>query len=276
MSDALANICAVLTRPQDKNGALAQRLQNEGMRVIQAPALLITPVLDVLAPGHTPDCYDLVMFVSSNAVRCYLRAWRRLYTKATWPSSTLAAAVGGATACALQAMGDIPAHAILYPDDESSSQDSESLWALLEGRASSMKRALIVRGETGRDWLGERLEQAGVAVDRLAVYRRGPSVWHPDQSSALRECFEAGCTGIFLLTSSEGVEAVADNMRRLALWHEWERSHFVAIHQRIAARLQSVLAASGKVEPPRVKICQPGEESVFRAMLQTAVCTASS
>ncbi|MOA18850.1 Uroporphyrinogen-III synthase [compost metagenome] len=33
-------------------------------------------------------------------------------------------------------------------------------------------RLLILRGEGGRDWLGERLRERGVAVDYLSLYRR--------------------------------------------------------------------------------------------------------
>ncbi len=273
---ALSNICAVLTRPQSKNDLLARRLSARGMQVIQAPALCIRPLPDPTDPARLPDCYDLVVFVSSNAVRYYFEGLRRSQAHGAWPAATLAAAVGGATAQVLCMQGRLPDHAVLHPQDDAAAQDSESLWPLLAQRLHMIRRALIVRGETGREWLGERLEQAGVAVDRLAVYRRTPAVWPPGQLQALDAMYTCADACIFLLTSSEGVDAVAENMRRHGLEQAWSRSRFVVIHERIAARLQLVLMASGKVEPPVIKVCQPGDEPVFQAMLQMAMCTASS
>jgi hypothetical protein len=65
-------------------------------------------------------------------------------------------------------------------------------------------------------------------------------------------------------------------MLRLGLAHQWKQALFVVIHERIATRLQSVLAASGKVEPPVVKICHPGDEPALQAILALASHTASS
>jgi uroporphyrinogen-III synthase len=66
--------CAVLTRPDDSNRALASMLQARGVQVLQAPALEISRIPGVVGAGQSPACYDMVVFVSGNAVRAYLLA----------------------------------------------------------------------------------------------------------------------------------------------------------------------------------------------------------
>ena len=55
--------------------------------------------------------------------------------------------------------------------------DSESLFACIEAafggaQALAGKRVLIVRGDGGREWLAERLREAGADVTLVAAYRR--------------------------------------------------------------------------------------------------------
>ena len=267
--------CAVLTRPDDSNRALAGMLQARGVQVLQAPALEISRIPGVVGAGQSPACYDMVVFVSGNAVRAYLLALAEAGLRG-WPAATIAAAVGAATGQVLRDSGEIPDNMILYPDPALDGQDSESLWRALGDRVGTLRRVLIVRGASGREWLGERLEAAGVCVDRLAVYHRSPAIWSRRERSVLENMFASGKPCIFLLTSGEGVDAVHGNMLRLGLAHQWKQALFVVIHERIATRLQSVLAASGKVEPPVVKICHPGDEPALQAILALASHTASS
>lgn len=267
--------CAVLTRPDDRNRSLASMLETRGVQVLQAPALNISRIPGAVGARQAPACYDMAVFVSGNAVRAYLQALDEMGLQ-EWPGTTIAAAVGAGTGQALRDSGRIPQSMILYPDPALGGQDSESLWSALADRLDALRRVLIVRGSSGREWLGQRLEAAGISVERLAVYQRSPAIWTQRERSALEAMFVSGKPCVFLLTSGEGVEAVHDNMRRLGLERQWAQARFVVIHERIAARLQSVLAASGKVEPPVVKICQPGDEPALQAILALASHTASS
>lgn len=272
MPDVQFHACAVLTRPEGRNDEIGRRLQAQGITVIEAPALSIAPLPAAMRAERMPAVYDLVMFVSSNAAACYVQQLGDV----AWPSATLAAAVGAATAHTLRAQAGVPEHLMLYPDQACTKQDSESLWEMLQPHLHRIRRALIVRGETGREWLGERLALHGVVVDRMPVYRRAPAIWTPSQCRQLTDLYCTDIARVWLLTSSEGVDAVAANMHKLSLQQQWGASRFVVIHERIAARLQSVLASSGKVARPMVKVCQPGEASVFQAMLQMAMYTVSS
>src|SRR5690606_6373853 len=77
-------------------------------------------------------------------------------------------AVGAATGALLDAYG-LDA---CWPDSGDDSEALLALPALHEALAVPDPRLLILRGEGGRDWLGERLREQGVAVDYLCLYRR--------------------------------------------------------------------------------------------------------
>ena len=259
----------ILTRPQGKNDALAKRLEYAGLQVQSLPALHIQPLSPDLASLPKPASYDLVVFVSGHAAQFYLQALAQQGSQAanSWPVSTLAATVGAASARSLEQAGGIPAEQILYPDKHSS-QDSESLWQLLVPRLASLKRVLIVRGPRGREWLRNTLQSAGVQTDTLAMYDRSPAQWNTDQAAQLRAMLAS--PAVMLLTSSESVDAVHQNVCQLGLEQAWLQIRFVVIHDRIARRLQSLFQASGKVESPVVKVCPPDDNSLFQMITQTA------
>ncbi|MYN11972.1 uroporphyrinogen-III synthase [Pusillimonas sp. TS35] len=269
----LTRAFVLLTRPQGKNAALAGRLGDAGLCVMQAPALVITPLAVTMQAVRQARAAQLAVFVSGTAVRAYFRAMDQALGGQgafRWPAGQLAAAVGAETAAALRGSGRVPEDAILYSRAPDSSHDSESLWPLLAARLGNVRQALIVRGETGREWLGEQLTGAGVQVERMALYRREAAVWGEREQAWLGSALMPGHRCITLLTSSEGVDAVCANIAAFGLLTRWRQACFLAIHPRIAERLQSVLAVSGNGQPPMVQLCQPGEESVYRALLQMA------
>jgi len=260
------NACIVLTRPEGRNEALAARLESAGHRVLCLPALDIS-ALPADGPAiRPPGDYDLVVFVSGNAVRFYLDRLSSLGMAAEWPRHTLAATVGAASAERLRRAAAIPRANILHPDPSLQNQDSEALWSLLAPRATSIRRALIVRGVSGREWLGARLEQAGAQVERLAVYDRKPAVWSAEQGGRLAAALAGPAPCLFLLTSNESLGAVHANIVRMGMVERWAQSRFVVIHERVASRLQSILRASGKVEPPMVKLSRPTDDALFEAL----------
>ncbi len=84
------------------------------------------------------------------------------------------AVVGPASVAALAERGiAAPDHRVIAPagadgngtdggaNGEDARFDSEALWAQLEPAALNGRAVLIVRGNGGRDWLGDRLREAG-------------------------------------------------------------------------------------------------------------------
>src|SRR5690606_3770088 len=162
---------AILTRPDGRNDALAVSLRQAGWQALELPALEILP-LPIEAGGlPLPQHYDLVVFVSGNAARLYLAQLETVAGLSGWPSATLAATVGPASAQALRAIPFFGVDTtVLHPPPTAPSHDSEALWAQLRSHGPLPRRVLLVRGTQGRDWLGEQLEAAGVHVQRHAVY----------------------------------------------------------------------------------------------------------
>ncbi|MFP6559876.1 fused uroporphyrinogen-III synthase HemD/membrane protein HemX [Paraburkholderia sp. B3] len=245
-STPLASFTAVITRPAGQSAALAARLVARGLRTLEFPLISIEPVRDD-APLREAlaalDRYALVVFVSPNAVDCAFAAYASI--SSIWPHALPVAVVGPASVAALARHGvAAPGHRVISPtgtgDEEPARFDSESLYAALEAQlgadALAGRRVLIVRGDGGREWLAERLREAGAEVEAVAAYRRvvpEPSIAAWAQVHALL----AGVPHAWLVTSSEG----ARNLAELAREHltageivELYHAPLVAPHPRIA------------------------------------------
>jgi uroporphyrinogen-III synthase len=162
----------------------------------------------------------------------------------------------------------IPPERIVHPPADSLTQDSESLLALLGSLPVPLKRALIVRGTQGRDWLGNALSARQVKVDFLPVYERVPAIWPVATTRALTQCLlHQPDRCLFLLTSSEGVRALAGKFESLGMMDAWSRGVFIVIHERIGATLQSVLSPhwSGG-GAGRVALCAPDDDAIVDAI----------
>jgi len=270
MKGDLADALVMLTRPQGRNEPLVRRLTDLGFEALIMPLLDIAPLAGVQGLPRPGD-HDLIVFVSGNAVSSYFQQLIEAgELPAAWPSGTLVAAVGAATARAIAQTGRIPAELVVYPGEETG-QDSESLWKLLQPRLAASNTALIVRGQDGREWLGQRLEQAGLRVVRHAAYERRSVDWSPEQVQRLRAGLDAGRKVICLLTSVHGVHAFVDNAAHHGVGSACAHFHYVVIHPRIAGRLQSLLdVPSGTVGGLTVTICAPKDDAIVQAVTSLA------
>lgn len=255
---------AVLTRPAGRNEALAQRLGAAGWQALCLPALTIEP-LPAIVPPPMPHDFQLAVFVSGNAARLYLDQVEPCLRSTGWPPGCVVAAVGPATAQTLRGAALIgPSATVLHPAADADAHDSEALWHILSTRPMP-RRALLVRGTQGRDWLAERLAERGVEVVRHALYRRLPAAWSADALAALREWARRGVPVTWLLTSSEGIAATADAVRAAGLQAWWKQCRFVVTHPRLAQVLRG--AADDAPGDMVVKNCMPADEAIFEALL---------
>ncbi|MCM2209792.1 uroporphyrinogen-III synthase, partial [Klebsiella quasipneumoniae] len=70
----------------------------------------------------------------------------------------------------------------------------------------SGRQVLIIRGNGGRDWLGDRLREAGATVEAVEVYSRTLPEPTTMQWQAVRDSLRPGAPPYaWLLTSSEAV-----------------------------------------------------------------------
>jgi uroporphyrinogen-III synthase len=163
----------LITRPGEPGQRLTAQLAAAGHAALWWPAFDLLPPADPQRVKSSADRlaqYDLVVFVSPMAVR----AFAAVLHGAQWPGAARIAAVGGATLRATREELNLGAHVhVIGPDGpDAADGGTEALWPLLERLPAQPRRVLIVRAQTGRAWLAQRLVAAGAAVEELETYRR--------------------------------------------------------------------------------------------------------
>lgn len=272
----------VVTRPAGQSRQLTEALQAAGLDVLSFPLLAIGPAADDgplrAALARLPD-FALVVFVSPNAIAYALDALALAQGGAAlWPEPVPVAVVGPASVAALAERGiAAPRHRVISPagadgtladiDPAETRFDSEALWAQLDVPALAGREVLIVRGNGGRDWLGDKLREAGATVLAVEAYRRTMPAPGSMQWQAVRDGLKPGAAPqLWLLTSSEAVRnldrLVRDNLspQEDATLREVQ---CIAPHARIAEQA----AALGFT---RVLLAAPGDEGLLAACLRWA------
>jgi uroporphyrinogen-III synthase len=113
--------------------------------------------------------------------------------------------------------------------------DTTGLLALPELGSVRGRRAIIFRGDGGREDLANALRARGATVDYVACYRRAK----PGSGTGLAEAFAANRVQAATITSAEGLDnlwALADEAARAA----WRRVPTLVPHPRIAARAHAL------------------------------------
>lgn len=167
----LAGRAVLVTRPEGRGDALAERLTRLGARVELRPTIAFEAPRDRAAVREAVgrlDRYDWVVLSSPTGVRFFTREAPAAAGGGT-PARLRIAVIGPGTAAAAERAGLAPA--LVARDSR-----SEGLAAELCARGVAGTRVLLVRPETARPVLIEELESAGAAVDAVAFYRTVP---HP-------------------------------------------------------------------------------------------------
>ena len=224
----------IVTRPAEQAGPWVERLRERGIAAEALPLIEIAAAED---PAPLVDAWQkiashrLVVFVSANAVEHFFAARPDAMA---WPDDVAAAAPGPGTAQALLRAG-CPAASIVSPTIEAAQFDSEALWERLRGRDWSGSRVLVVRGDGGRDWLADRLRDAGAALETVGAYRRVAPMF----AGAARERIDAlvaAADVVWLFSSSEAIA----NLARAAGDARWQNARALATHPRIATRARAL------------------------------------
>jgi uroporphyrinogen-III synthase len=221
----------IVTRPRAQAEPLVAQLQRLGIDAVALPLIDIAPVSDpapVQAAWQALDGLALLMFVSANAVQHFMR--QRPQGR-QWPARVLAGSTGPGTSAALREAG-VPPAALVEPQGEVF--DSEALWQQLRGRDWQGRRAAVVRGEDGRDWLAEQLHAAGAEVDFVAAYRRLP----PRLDDAGRALLTAARAQPRQHLWAFGSSQAASHLEGLVPQADWSQSIAAAPHPRIVAAVR--------------------------------------
>jgi uroporphyrinogen-III synthase len=167
MSCDLTGIGVLVTRPRGQEQQLCDLIASQGGTPIPFPTIAIQGPVDpdrVRAQLQQIQAYDLVIFVSPNAVRYGLE----LMSGEELPPGLPVAAVGKGTARTLAGRG---VQVDIVPRQRF---DSEALLQLPELTDVADRRILILRGNGGRALLGDTLRQRGARVEYAEVYSRHP------------------------------------------------------------------------------------------------------
>lgn len=197
----LAGRRVVVTRPAGQATQLAALIREAGGEP------LLFPVLEIFDVVESPqlceliehlECFDLAIFISSNAVR---KALALVRARRDWPAGLRVATVGRGTARELRRQGFA---AVIAPEARF---DSEGLLGLPELNQVAGKRVVIFRGAGGRELLGDTLIARGAAVEYAECYRRGRPAADPAPLLAWCQRKELAA---FTVTSSEGLANLRD------------------------------------------------------------------
>ncbi len=155
----LAGHRILITRPAEQAVELADAVQAAGGIALRLPLLEIVPreSQQIAADVDRMPSPDTVIYISPNAVR-YGFDWH--------PKDVITAAIGPATQAELKRRGIAR---VIYPG---TGFDSESLLAHKALTKVSGRTIRIIRGQDGRELLGNSLRERGARVDYLATYLR--------------------------------------------------------------------------------------------------------
>lgn len=164
----LSGLKVLVTRPRDQANSLAQKIKKAGGEPILFPLLDIAPVADEPALhqqlARLAQC-DLAIFISPNSVRYGMTAIAA--TGGKLPAQIATIGKGSA-----QALSDFGIKNILVPTAQF---DSEGLLALPELNRVTHQKIMILRGDGGRELLGDTLKARGATVEYVECYQRGKS-----------------------------------------------------------------------------------------------------
>lgn len=248
----------LVTRPAAQADEWVQALRESGLEAEALPLIGIAAADDA-APLHAAwrdlAGQRLVVFVSPNAVEqfCALRP-----QGAAWPPATLAGSPGPGTTRVLQRHG-VPAACIVEPAADAPQFDSEALWTQLAAHDWRGAEVLVVRGESGRDWLADRLRAQGARIGFVTAYRRGPPQLDAAQRERLARVLLRPHEHAWLFSSSEAI----DHLLALAPRAADPAGVALATHPRIAERARA--AGFGAVHA-----CRPSREAVVACIQSIA------
>src|SRR3989454_147282 len=206
----LAGRRIAVTRAREQAGTLVRELEALGAEVVAAPTIRMARLTDLAALRaaltRVPP-YDWIVFTSQNAVQVVCDRLPEWGLSSRDVGRALVAAIGPATAEALQRRGVTPD---LVPDRFV----AEAVVAAIAARGElAGSRVLVPRALEARDALPEGLRACGAVVDVIPVYRTGPEA---GDGTALAADLVAGRVDAVTFTSSSTVRHFADLVGREA------------------------------------------------------------
>ena len=210
MTEQLSNP-VVITRPVAQAAALAERVTALGREAVVFPLLEILP-LENDAPLRAALAnvrrYAMAAFVSPNAIDAAFAVLP------SWPAEVALAVVGEGSRNALARHGVTSDNTVIHSPQGAERADSQALVEALDMEALRGKQVLIVRGESGREFLAEALRDAGAQVQQVAAYRRVAPVLDEPRRTEMERLLNSQSE--WIITSSEAVRNLLEVARQIA------------------------------------------------------------
>ena len=226
------NSKVIITRPLAQAGLLAKRVAALGRTAVVFPLLEINPLDDAAALQavlRDLSGYALVAFVSPNAIdACFAEL-------SAWPQQVAVAVMGEGSRAALAAHGVTETNATIFSPDDPERTDSETLFETLDIGQLKGKKALILRGETGRELLADALRAAGVLVTQVPSYKRTAPELTDAMHRQLSDLLES--QNDWIVTSSEALRILMPMVQTVdakAGVVKMQQQHLIVPHIRIA------------------------------------------
>ena len=188
----------LVTRARPQASALSQRLQELGAEPVEFPTIAIAPPSDWSNLDQALDklaTYDWVIFTSANGVEAVVERLRALGSDLRLLGGPHVAAIGPATAQALQGQG-------VRVDFVPSVYVAEEIAAGIGDVRG--QRVLLPRADKARPALAQGLRQKGALVDEVVAYRTTAA-----SSGDLQAILGNGKIDIVTFTSSSTVKNLA-------------------------------------------------------------------
>lgn len=188
----------IVTRARAQASALTQKLEEQGAKVIEVPAIKIVPAADYAPLDKAISAlseYKWLVFTSANGVEYFFQRLKKAGKDARALASVKLAAIGSATA---QALADHGLTADLVP----SAYKAEELAEALTGQITAGDKILIARAKVAREVLPESLRKIGAQVDVVTAYE---TVADCDNKEELLEALSDGSASVVTFTSSSTV-----------------------------------------------------------------------
>ncbi len=265
MDDASATVLVV--RPRAQADAWVGELAALG---VPARALPLIDIVGAPDPAGVEAAFaqveasagePVLVFVSPNAVLGFFEAVASVrgtpVHALAWPAHARAAATGPGTVAALRECG-VPLQRIAAPAADAAQFDSEALWAAIANWPWARRPVWIVRGNGGRDWLGQQMTAAGAEVRVVQSYGRTAPTLSDDERALLAEALAQPARWVWMFSSSEAI----DHLQALAPQAHWHAGRALASHPRIAERARALgFGAVASVSPTAVSVAAAVRET---------------
>lgn len=193
----------VVTRARAQASALTKKLEAQGARVLEVPAIKIVPPAD-FAPLDKAiseiNTYKWLILTSVNGVEYFFDRLLKAGKDARALCGVKIAAIGSATADALKGYG-------ITADLIPSAYKAEELADALAADTKAGDKLLLARAKVARNVLPERLRALGAQVDVVTAYE---TVADCQNKEELLEALESGEASLVTFTSSSTVTNLLD------------------------------------------------------------------